>query len=241
MPAGTRPRAFLPALLALAIGVVPAGSGRATGPTTSCAAVVHIGDSLSVGLVSDAHLPDDEAHIDAQYRRVGVADIRLEISGARSVVEHLDGQLGGEEVARKVRRSGFEGCWVVALGTNDAANVAVGSASGYSDRIDRMMSIIGDDPVVWVDVKTLRDRGPYASPNMRRFNQALAKAHARYPQLRVYDWSSAVIDQWFDGRRHPPHERRLRLPLGADRRRPGRRLPEVAPARWASAAAKRRR
>ena len=161
--------------------------------------MVHIGDSLSVGLVSDAHLPDDEAHIDAQYRRVGVADIRLEISGARSVVEHLDGQLGGEEVARKVRRSGFEGCWVVALGTNDAANVAVGSASGYSDRIDRMMSIIGDDPVVWVDVKTLRDRGPYASPNMRRFNQALAKAHARYPQLRVYDWSSAVIDQWFDG------------------------------------------
>ena len=125
---------------------------------------MHIGDSLSVGLVSDAHLPDDEAQIDAQYRRVGVGDVRLEISGARSVVEHLDGQLGGEEVARKVRRNGFEGCWVVALGTNDAANVAVGSASGYSDRIDRMMAIIGDDPVVWVDVKTLRDQRSVRQP-----------------------------------------------------------------------------
>ena len=52
---------------------------------------------------------------------------------------------------------------------------------------------------MWVDVKTRRDQGPYASPNMRRFNQALAKAHARYPHLRVYDWSRAVIDQWFDG------------------------------------------
>ena len=53
---------------------------------------------------------------------------------------------------------------MVALGTNDAANVAVGSGYGYSERIDRMMEIIGDDPVLWVDVKTLTDRaGPYAS------------------------------------------------------------------------------
>ena len=34
---------------------------------------------------------------------------------------------------------------------------------------------------------------------MRRFNQALAKAHARYPDLYVYDWSRSVVEQWFDG------------------------------------------
>jgi GDSL-like Lipase/Acylhydrolase family len=186
------------ALVSAAVALAPATSGHAAGALTSCRSVVHIGDSLSVGLVSDAYIPDEEGQIRAQYRRVGVSDVRLEISGARSVVEHLDGQLGGEQVARKVRRNGFRGCWVVALGTNDAANVAVGSGSGYSDRIDKMMAIIGDDPVVWVDVKTLRERGPYASPNMRRFNQALAKAHARYPELHVYDWSSTVADDWFD-------------------------------------------
>ena len=166
---------------------------------------------------------------------IGVQDVRLEISGARSVIEHLDGQLAGEEVARKVRRNGFEGCWVVALGTNDAANVAVGSGHGYSDRIDRMMAIIGDDPVVWVDVKTQREGGPYASTNMRRFNQALAKAHARYPELRVYDWSSTVADQWFDRDGIHLHERRLRLPLGADRQRAGGGVPGVAATRRAAA------
>ena len=31
---------------------------------------------------------------------------------------------------------------------------------------------------------------------MRLFNQALAKAHARYPGLKVYEWS-AVPDDWF--------------------------------------------
>ena len=40
--------------------------------------------------------PTTRPSIDAQYRQVGVGDVRLEISGARSVVEHLDGQRGGE-------------------------------------------------------------------------------------------------------------------------------------------------
>jgi hypothetical protein len=46
---------------------------------------------------------------------------------------------------------------------------------------------------------TLRARGHYASEHMRLFNQALAKAHARYPALAVYEWSEAVDEQWFAG------------------------------------------
>ena len=34
---------------------------------------------------------------------------------------------------------------------------------------------------------------------MRRFNTALAKAHARYPALRVFDWSDVALDDWFAG------------------------------------------
>jgi hypothetical protein len=29
------------------------------------------------------------------------------------------------------------------------------------------------------------------------FNQALAKAYARYPGLKVYAWSDAAPDDWF--------------------------------------------
>jgi hypothetical protein len=164
---------------------------------TSCSAIAHIGDSLSVGMDSSASIPDPDARIGGQYEAIGATDVRLDISGARSVVEHLDGRSGGEEAARRLRREGFEGCWVIALGTNDAANVDAGSGYGFSERIDRMMAIIGDDPVLWVDVKTLKESGHYAGENMRRFNTALSKAHARYPALRVYDWSAVAQDDWF--------------------------------------------
>ena len=168
-------------------------------PQTSCTSVVLIGDSLSVGLDSGAYINDREGRISSRFAATGVRTLRLENSGGRSVVEHLDRQEGGETVARRIRRSGFHGCWVIALGTNDAANVAHGSGYGYTERIDRMMAIIGDDPVLWVDAKTLRKNGDYAGANMRMFDQALTKAHARYPALAVYEWSDVVADDWFQG------------------------------------------
>jgi hypothetical protein len=149
--------------------------------------------------MSSTAITPSEHRIGARYEQLGVQDVVLEISGGRSVVEHLEGQEGGEAVARRLRREGFRGCWVVDLATNDAANVHAGSGYGYSERIDRMMAVIGDDPVMWVDTKTRKERGHYASENMRLFNQALEKAHARYPSLVVYEWSEAVQDDWFQG------------------------------------------
>ena len=53
-----------------------------------------------------------------------------DISGARSVVEVLPGQINGYDAMRSITRSGFRGCWVIALGTNDTADVAAGSNVG---------------------------------------------------------------------------------------------------------------
>ena len=69
-------------------------------PETSCTSVVHVGDSTSVGLISSSMLPDPADRVDAQYRRVGVTDPRMEISGARSIVERLPGQTNAFEVAQ---------------------------------------------------------------------------------------------------------------------------------------------
>ena len=41
-------------------------------------------------------------------------DIRLEIKGARSIVETLPGDLSAYQVAQNVRAAGFRGCWVLA-------------------------------------------------------------------------------------------------------------------------------
>lgn len=171
---------------------------RAPAPlSTRCDAVVHIGDSTSEGLVSSDYLPDPRQLISAQYARVGATTQHLEVSGARSIYENFEGQPNAQEVAEAWSKEGFEGCWVLALGTNEAANVAVGSTVGYEERIASMMSTIGDDPVLWVNAKSLVEHGPYSAANMRAWNGALLDSCDRYPRMRVYDWASQVRERWF--------------------------------------------
>ena len=164
---------------------------------TSCRSVVHLGDSTSEGLISPDYLPNGHQRIAAQYARVGVRTEHLEISGARSIVETLAGQTNAYDVARALIAHGYHGCWVLALGTNDTADVYVGSSIGISDRIARMMSAIGNQPVLWVNVKSLVTSGPYAEPNMQAWDRALLDACSRYPRMHVFDWASVVRDGWF--------------------------------------------
>jgi peptidoglycan/LPS O-acetylase OafA/YrhL len=164
---------------------------------TSCEAVVHIGDSTSEGLVSEEYLPDPKQLISAQYARVGATTQHLEVAGARSIYENYEGEANAQEVAEAWKNEGFKGCWVIAMGTNEAANVAAGSTFTYDDRIASMMSTIGDEPVIWVNVKTLVPNGPYAEDNMVAWDKALLDACDHYPNMRVYNWAADVKDAWF--------------------------------------------
>jgi hypothetical protein len=86
---------------------------------------------------------------------------------------------------------------VLALGTNEAADVAVGSKFTYADRIDSMMSTIGGEPVLWVNVKSLVTDGPYSEKYMKAWDEALLDACDRHPYMRIYDWATDVKDAWF--------------------------------------------
>jgi hypothetical protein len=148
-------------------------------------------------LVSRAYLPKTGERIVARYEHVGVHSVVTDISGARSVVEVLPGQINGYDAARNITRNGFTGCWVLALGTNDTADVAAGSNVGLTTRIDRMMKAANGEPVLWVNVKSLLSSGPYAESNMLRWDRALISACARYPNMRVYDWAAQVRTKWY--------------------------------------------
>jgi peptidoglycan/LPS O-acetylase OafA/YrhL len=171
---------------------------KGSGPLrTSCSAVVHIGDSTSLALISNDYLPDPKQQMPAQYRRVGVKTSKMEITAGTSIVETLPGGLNAQTVASDLIHHGYHGCWVIALGTNDVADVAVGSNVSLAQRIKKMMAIIGKQPVMWVDVKTLLTSGPYAESGMQKWNAALISACARHPNMRVYNWAAAVKDKWF--------------------------------------------
>ncbi len=181
-------------------GTDPAGSGTATpsGPLrTSCQAVEHIGDSTSDGLISPAYLPNPAQRIPAQYHDVGVRTVRTDISGARSVVEVLPGQINGYDTAQAAYASGFRGCWVIALGTNDTADVAVGSNVGLMTRIERMMKAAHGEPVIWVNLRSLLATGPYSEANMVTWDSTLLRACARYPNMRVFNWAAYAKTKWY--------------------------------------------
>ena len=164
---------------------------------TSCTSVAHIGDSTSDGLVSPDYLPDPADRIQARYESVGVQTVYTDITGARSVVETLPGTTNGQEAAQNLVRQGFHGCWVIALGTNDTADVAVGSNVALATRISEMMQIARGEPVMWVNVISLLSSGPYAEANMQKWNDALEQACAQYPNMRVFNWAALPAPSWF--------------------------------------------
>ena len=173
-------------------------SAAASGPArSSCRSVVHIGDSTSDGLVSPTYLPNRQQRIAAQYARTGVTRLVAEISGGRSVVETVDGQPNAYTVAHQLAERGYRGCWVLALGTNDTADVYAGSSVSQAARIQRMMAVIGSQPVMWVNIKSLLATGPYAESQMQRWNGALMQACSRYPNMHVYDWAGSAQGSWF--------------------------------------------
>jgi peptidoglycan/LPS O-acetylase OafA/YrhL len=195
-------------------------SPEAASPTmSSCNSVAYIGDSTSEGMVLPSYLPNPEQRLGAQYARVGATSQYLEISGARSIIETLsEEQASGYALVRELKANGFDGCWVIALGMNDAANVYVGSMVGLEARVTRMMRVMDDAPVMWITVKTLLDSGPYAESNMQDWNRTVVDACAKYPNLRVFDWASLAQDSWYisDGTHYTSEGSRQRARLSAN-------------------------
>jgi peptidoglycan/LPS O-acetylase OafA/YrhL len=186
---------------------------------SSCNSVAYIGDSTSEGMVLPNYLPDPGHRLGAQYARVGAREQYFEISGARSIIETLsENQASGYAIARDLKAHGFQGCWVIALGSNDTANVYVGSVVGLEARIRRMMRVMGDQPVLWITVKSLLDTGPYSEKNMRHWNRTVVNACAKYPNMRVFDWASLAEDSWYisDGTHYTSEGYMHRARLSAD-------------------------
>lgn len=69
-----------------------------------------------------------------------------------------------------------------------------------------MMTLLGNEPVLWVNVVTELSSGPYAESNMRIWDRDLLQACPRYPTMRVYDWAAVAQSSWFipDGIHYTP-------------------------------------
>ncbi len=164
-----------------------ADAERETAPSglTTCVSVAHIGDSLTYYT---------EPSLTAAYALVG-ATAQINAYGGRAILQKLpDDPMTGKQAAISMG-AGFAGCWVIALGTNDTANVAAGASYTRADAIDQMMTAI--DPtssarVMWVNTFTTKTSGYWSNANMQLWNQALTDAQNRWPNMLVYDWASVA-------------------------------------------------
>lgn len=165
---------------------------------TSCRSVVYIGDSTSDGEASPEYVPNAKLRAPAQLAKVGVKTTHMQVSGARSIHEIYNGIPNAAMVARREVAAGFHGCWILALGTNEAADVAAGSTFGLRTRIATMMSIIGNQPVMWINAITLPGTPQYyGEAGMRQWDNDLVAACTRYPTMRVFDWAAHAKPSWF--------------------------------------------
>jgi peptidoglycan/LPS O-acetylase OafA/YrhL len=165
---------------------------------TACTSVVHIGDSTSDGLDSSDYLPDPKQRIPAQYNRVGVKHTFMRVTGGTSIDETLPGTVNALTTVKDMLANGYRGCWVFALGTNDTADVYVGSNVGLAQRIQEMMQAVKGQDVMWVNVKSLLSSGPYSEQDMQNWDNALLQDCSKFPNnMRVYDWADAVQNKWF--------------------------------------------
>lgn len=154
---------------------------------TSCTSTAHIGDSLSAYTLPGLR---------SEYEGRGVTRLVTSAYGGRGILQKVPADPEtGRAAAVRIRGSGFSGCWVVALGTNDTANVAAGAWYTRGAAIDRMMSAIdstGRARVLWVNAYTTRSTGYWSNANMQLWNQALAAAKGRWPNLRIFNWAATA-------------------------------------------------
>lgn len=166
----------------------------------------YIGDSVSIGLISPKQLPRPNDRLQARLGAVGVRQVSVDVSGGRSVVERLGTRPNALDVMPS--RSHYQGCYLVAIGTNDAANVTVGPARSTRQRIDDVMARAHGRPVLWPTVTALTHAPPgYTQAAMKAFDAELVAATKRHPNLRVYDWATERDARWTEG--DGIHDRRI--------------------------------
>ncbi len=166
----------------------------------------------------------------------------MEITGGTSIVETIPGDVNARSVARGLVSDGYQGCWVLALGTNDTADVYVGSSVSLGQRIREMMSTIGQPAGALGERQDARVHRALLGERHAAVEPGAASGVQPLPEHGAYTTgASAVKDRWFipDGIHYYSDGYAARAHLIANAL--GRGLPGQRPARRNRAWFRRRR
>lgn len=152
-----------------------------------CKAVVHMGDSLSLSI---------QKSIIPLYNKMGFKNVFVQAVNGGSIW-YPQGLSGLDAVNKYKAKYGSGVCWVIALGTNDSASTAY---KNWSPRIESIMTTIGNDPVVWINVWFWsKSRPSYNLFVATAWNSLLFQYQKKYLNMRILDWATIAKShpEWF--------------------------------------------
>ena len=177
-------------LLPLAVAGAALGgcsSDRLTGPAVGTTVPGPTAAEIrTVGVIGDSITVGAESALRAALEGLGLRVARVDAESGRRMV--VDAGVGsGVEAAGRVAAVDPD-LWVVALGTNDVANLD--GVEAYATAIDTLLDAVPDDaPLVWIDVYV--DTAEEASAT---FNRVLRDRLGQRGGATVVDWASVADD-----------------------------------------------
>lgn len=177
------------AMLAATIVAVPPVSAE---PARQCKTLGWVGDSLSVPLLAEGRgtiqrgAVGQDTPLAKDLLPQGVSTIYYDVAGGRSAVETVNGTPNAVDALASLPAAD---CYFAAIGTNDAANIAVGSAVDAQERVKRLVAAASGKPLFMMTVAI----GPNATQNgytpaaAKTMNDAIT---AGLPAGSVLDWAA---------------------------------------------------
>lgn len=156
-----------------------------------CDSLAHVGDSLTW---------QAKVALGQQYVRRGWVDVRVDAKGGRGIASFMYDDMTGLEAVQRIKATGFDGCWVMALGTNDTANADTLSPDPRAQHqwrlglIRSMMDELDGAPVVWVNTHLPDPDIEYSSHDAAAWNAALQEVQPEYPNMQIFDWDAIARD-----------------------------------------------
>lgn len=184
-----RVRRSIALVLVTLISVVVTGAAHATQPTHT---LLILGDSITWG----SNYPSF-GNVTPQLQALNTFD-RVIVDGAFS--RNISGPAGttrnGVKTYKALLKKGIHpAAVIVALGSNDLQGSS--KIRYYEGRIRELLDLIGNVPVVWVNV--LRVDSQYYVRASTIFNTVLSRVALDYPNVWVVDWHSMITanPNWF--------------------------------------------
>lgn len=169
---------------------------------TRCTEIVHVGDSTSLAMFTDSGVLTPADNATTVYKATGVRTVINSSFGARATNQGFKDAPSGNESIQQILNNGVDpdACFVIALGTNDAANMNVEGEDNSRGHIEATMKIIGPKhPVLWITTIVNPAGAPrwYDKSVMDAWNSALYAEQISHPNMWVYPWDKEVQPKWF--------------------------------------------